>query len=711
MDQLEQARSLFLQALEHHNHQRLTQAEALYRRALALAPARISVLNNLAAVLIGQSRFAEALVLCERAAQIEPGNPDTGANAATCRRELASPEDALRQLDAAIVADPRDRDAHGNRAGILRQLGRFEQALAGYDRALLLGPDDTGLLVDRGGVLARLGRLDDAFASFARALRIDPQFHQAGEAFIWLVTGCGYLPRQHDAAFEALAIRAIVEPWARPLAVAPVLLALLHAEPVIGAGIERVASHWSARLPPAEALPPADRAAVVESRLLPALLENAIVADPGVERWLEMLRCELMQYGIGSGDTRAPEARELTLHCALARQCFINEYVYSAEADEHAAAEHLRATLVDAIARGEAFAAHALAAVACYFPLSGVPGASRLLERAWPAAVEALLTQQVREPLQELALRGDIRRLSGIDDGVSRQVRQQYEENPYPRWVATPRVHRSESLEAYLRRRVPTGPWRRAADHNAAVEALNAGCGTGQNPIETAQRIANIRVLAVDLSLASLAYGACMAQRLGVANVEFAQADILELGSMPQRFDLIESTGVIHHLQDPVQGLRILCSLLKPAGVMKLALYSQAARRPVVAARALIGAHRYSTSAPDIRHCRKTLMRMDPGAPERQVTGFGDFYSLSECRDLLFHVQEHRFTIPGIRTLLADTGLEFIGFEQTDDAPSQPGVSAAPPAHELDGWDDYEQRHPDTFAGMYQFWVQKPPAA
>lgn len=709
MDKLELARSVFLRALEHHNHQRLSEAEALYRQALALVPERMSVLNNLAAVLIGQSRFAEALALCERAAAIEPGHPDTRANAATCRRELASPEHSLQVLDVAIQADPDDIGAHANRAGILQGLGRLDQALAGYERALTLDPDNTGLLVNCGGVLARLGRLDDAFACFDRALRIDPQLQQAGEGFIWLVTTFGYLPRQRDAQFEALVIRAISQPWARPLAVAPVLLALLRADAVIGAGIERVASLWPEQLPLVDALPPADLAAVAGNLLLPALLENAIVADLAVEHWLGMLRARLMQGCTGSGDANAPDARQLVLHCALARQCFINEYVYSAGADEHAAAERLRATLITSIASGEAFPADALAAVACYFPLLGVPEAVRLLERAWPAAVEALLTQQVREPLQEQALGGAIGTLTGVDNDVSRQVQQQYEQNPYPRWVATPRVHRSQSLEDYLRRRVPTGAWRRAGGGNI-VEALNAGCGTGQNPIETAQRMANIHVLAVDLSRASLCYGARIAQRLGVANIAFAQADILELASLPQRFDLIESTGVIHHLQDPGQGLRILGSLLKPAGVMKLALYSQAARRCVVAARTLIAARGFSASAPDIRRCRDTLMRVHPDAPERQVTGFSDFYSLSECRDLLFHVQEHRFTIPRIKALLADAGLGFIGFEQ-DQGDRHDASAGMPSPNTLDGWDEFENRHPDTFAGMYQFWVQKSPVA
>lgn len=704
MDQLEQARNLFLQALEHHNRQRLTEAESFYRQALALAPGRISVLNNLAAVLIGQSRFAEALDFCEQAAAIEPGNPETRANLATCRRELDSPEHALQLLDAAIQADPGDADAHGNRAGLLQQLGRLEPALAGYDRALALSPANVGMLLDRGRVLAKLGRVDEALTSFSRALRIDPQFHQAGEAFSWLVTTFGYLPPTRDAAFEALLIRAIREPWARPIAIAPVLLTLLRADPVIGASVERVAACWPARLPLADALPGADIDAAAGNGLLAALLENATVADPAFEHWLALLRTRLLMHCVERGAADAPASGQLALHGALARQCFINEYVYAANGDELAYVASLRARLVAAAGSGEAFPADALVALACYAPLSALPGAARLLERSWPAAVEGVLTQQVRDPLQERKLQAGMPRLTGIDDDISQQVRQQYEENPYPRWVSTPRVHRVESLQLYLRSRVPTGRWRGVGDGNL-VEALNAGCGTGQSPIETAQRIANIRMLAVDLSLASLGYGKRMAARLGVSNIEFAQADILKLGTMGRRFDLIESTGVIHHLQDPAQGLLVLSSLLKDGGVLKLALYSAAARRSVVLARAMIAAHGYDASQSGIRRCREALLQLAADAPERRVTGFSDFYSLSECRDLLFHVQEHRFTIPGIKELLTDAGLDFIGFEQQGDR--RDAAAGAPSPNTLDGWDEFENRHPDTFAGMYQFWVQK----
>ena len=52
------------------------------------------------------------------------------------------------------------------------------------------------------------------------------------------------------------------------------------------------------------------------------------------------------------------------------------------------------------------------------------------------------------------------------------------------------------------------------------------------------------------------------------------------------------------------------------------------------------------------------------------VARFTDFFSTSECRDLLFHVQESRMTIPAIKDFIDGHGLKFIGFD-FDDAAAQ----------------------------------------
>ena len=85
-----------------------------------------------------------------------------------------------------------------------------------------------------------------------------------------------------------------------------------------------------------------------------------------------------------------------------------------------------------------------------------------------------------------------------------------------------------------------------------------------------------------------------------------------------------------------------------------------------------------------------------------------DFYSTSMFRDLLFHVQEHRFTIPRIRDYLDELGLFFCGFESAPIVESFTRINGASDAlYDLQKWEVYENDNPRTFAGMYQFWCQK----
>ena len=90
-------------------------------------------------------------------------------------------------------------------------------------------------------------------------------------------------------------------------------------------------------------------------------------------------------------------------------------------------------------------------------------------------------------------------------------------------------------------------------------------------------------------------------------------------------------------------------------------------------------------------------------------TSSSDFFSTSDCRDLLFHVQEHRLTIPQIAGFLAENELDFVAFDL--DARMTAQYRKTNPTDttmtDLASWDAFERQYPATFSGMYQFWVQK----
>ncbi len=102
-------------------------------------------------------------------------------------------------------------------------------------------------------------------------------------------------------------------------------------------------------------------------------------------------------------------------------------------------------------------------------------------------------------------------------------------------------------------------------------------------------------------------------------------------------------------------------------------------------------------------------MLLDGGVRFEQLMASRDFFVTSECRDLLFHVQEHRFGIPRIKEFLAGVGLRFLGFATLE--PTVIKEYAArfqddPSRSNLDYWHYFETEFPETFSGMYQFWCQ-----
>ena len=88
---------------------------------------------------------------------------------------------------------------------------------------------------------------------------------------------------------------------------------------------------------------------------------------------------------------------------------------------------------------------------------------------------------------------------------------------------------------------------------------------------------------------------------------------------------------------------------------------------------------------------------------------FADFYSLSELRDLLFHVQEHGMNLPQIARFLSENRLQLLGFNQPPHVLQRYGAQFPQDSAMIDLalWDRFEAENPRTFVGMYQFWVQK----
>jgi ubiquinone/menaquinone biosynthesis C-methylase UbiE len=409
---------------------------------------------------------------------------------------------------------------------------------------------------------------------------------------------------------------------------------------------------------------------VLSDPLLLKLLEETVIRDPQLEHLLVLERRNALHGG------RLP----LPQLIAIAHQCFNTEYVFAESEDERAELANLprSAQLRD------------LAMYAAYRPLNTLPHPDELAKRLASTPLASLARRQIVEQEEEHRLRAGIASLGRPTSAVSAAVRAQYEENPYPRWRRVPLV---------------------TPEERSPSRVLIAGCGTGQHAISTALRMPQAKLLAIDLSLTSLAYAKRKTIELRVPNIEYRQGDLLSLRPEHGRFDHVEASGVLHHLEDPLAGWRVLTDLVEPGGSMRIGLYSERGRRAIVRARELIAEHGFAPTPEGIRRCRAAILARAQDDLFARLVRNEDFYSMSGCRDLLFHVQEHRFELPQLKQMIEALGLAFAGFEFADSGTSATRYAARYPRDaamiDLDNWDLLEREHPDTFSRMYQFRVVK----
>jgi SAM-dependent methyltransferase len=393
----------------------------------------------------------------------------------------------------------------------------------------------------------------------------------------------------------------------------------------------------------------------------------------------------------------------LHFQSALALQCFTNEYIYNQTENENKEIERLESSIKQCLLKGEQPSFQSILCLASYRPLYKYEWCDLLTVNS---EIEDVFTRQVLEPKQESLLRPYIPVLQEITDTVSSKVREQYEASPYPRWfnlgLNLNPVSISKIIDNVNLRLFDT-----TVNGVETPYILIAGCGTGQHSIGSAARFKNSKMLAVDLSLSSLAYAKRKTEELGFQNIDYMQADILDLGKLGRQFDIVESSGVLHHMHEPIAGWRVLKDCLRSGGLMKIGLYSDLARQHIVKIREEIEKSDIGSSDVAMRLFRAEIINSDK-KHHKKICLSSNFYSLSTLRDLLFHVQEHRFTIPKIQDCLSELGLKFCGFESDQIVQNFKLTNAeADDPYDLNKWRIYEETNPLAFMGMYQFWCQK----
>jgi len=247
-------------------------------------------------------------------------------------------------------------------------------------------------------------------------------------------------------------------------------------------------------------------------------------------------------------------------------------------------------------------------------------------------------------------------RLDG--DTRTETVRAFYEAAPFPGYPAR------DSLSTFRARAGRSGFAQlldRAIPGDARIAEI--GCGTGQMSLFLAS--ADRLIVAADLSRASLRLGAAAARRFGLTGVQFVETDLHQSGLRPDAFDVVYTSGVLHHTPDPRAAFAAVARLARPGGIVIAGVYNAVARVPVRLRRTVARAVGFRMVPFD------PVLRERRGEPARRDAWLRDQYR---------HPEEHSHSVAEVRRWFAGNGVDYIrSFPSTvlDDDPADLFVPAA----------------------------------
>ena len=175
------------------------------------------------------------------------------------------------------------------------------------------------------------------------------------------------------------------------------------------------------------------------------------------------------------------------------------------------------------------------------------------------------------------------------------------------------------------------------------ARVLELGCGTGQMSLflATAGRF----VVGADLTRASLELAEAARRRYGVDRALFVETDLRAPGLRARAFDVVYSSGVLHHTPDPRASFAAMARLCRPGGILVLGLYNAWARLP----------HRFRRGLARLTGFRwfplDPVLRDRRAEPERREAWLRDQY---------LHVEEHRHTLSEVQGWFRENGVRYL---------------------------------------------------
>ena len=213
---------------------------------------------------------------------------------------------------------------------------------------------------------------------------------------------------------------------------------------------------------------------------------------------------------------------------------------------------------------------------------------------------------------------------------------------------------------------------------NQAIRILDAGCGTGVGTDYLVHLNPEAHITAIDLSSGALEVAQERCQRSGADRVTFHHLSIYDVGQLEGEFDLINCVGVLHHLPDPIRGIKALASKLAQGGLFHIFVYAELGRWEIQLMQKAIGLLQQNSTLDQptgetYQEGVKIGRQIFAALPEnnRILKREKERWAMENHRDASFadmyvHPQEIDYNIDTLFEFIDASGLEFLGFSNVD---------------------------------------------
>ena len=673
------------QAFQFHQQGNILEAAKYYQLFIDRGFSDPRIFSNYGTILRDLGKVKEAEKCHRKAIALNPDFANAHLNLGNILGDLGKLKEAEVSYSKAIKINPDFSEAHTNLGIIFSDLGKVKEAEKCHRKAIALNPNFANAHLNLGMILSDLGKVKEGFDSYLKVIEMNPTFSKI------YPTITRFLKESDLSNLNKSKLKQIFTIILKRNDVSHKGLfqafKFIYGDEILNKCVTLDSDFYKTE-------------SILNDKVVINALKKIIFTDLKWEALLNKTRRQLCDLISKNQENISYSA--LNFIIGLGVQCFLNEYVYSISKKEKICLD----TIINNCIEGELNETN-IAILSCYFPLykllDQIPSLKTFT--SLNPSFREIMELQIIEPLKEIELSKQIKKLGKINNATSLKVQSQYEENPYPRWrYGDYSENQKISLIQGINDEIKPNYINQSLD-DEQIKVLIAGCGTGNQIIQT-QRYKNAQITAIDLSLSSITFAQRKINELEIDNVELIQMDILEIELLQKKFDIIECGGVLHHMDDPSAGLKALLGVLKNNCFLKLGLYSETARRDIVKARNYIQNKKITSNEDNIRNFRQTIIS-NKLSELNSISKSKDFFTLSSCRDLCFHLQEHRFTIKQLQDVLNSNKLKFLGFLLPKQIKSQYKRYFPEDKKQtnLQNWSLFEEKNPNTFGSMYQFWV------